>query len=179
MDLPYVQPGLSAEITAGFLEGQTLAGKVVSVDRVINPATRTAKVRILIPKAKGLLRPESFVDVTIHSPLGDQVTVPFDAVLDTGTQAWVFVGGEKNQFEPRLITIKFRADGEIAVGSGLKGGERIVTSANFLVDSESRLKGALLPSTDTGEESSKPKVPSCPKGQHWDTPMAMCMPDVG
>jgi Cu(I)/Ag(I) efflux system membrane fusion protein len=178
MDLPYIQPGLSAEITAGFLGGQTLAGKVVSVDRVINPATRSAKVRILIPKAKALLRPESYVDVTIHSPLGEQVTVPFDAVLDTGNQAWVFVGGPDGRFEPRLITIKFRADDEIAVGSGLVGGEKIVTSANFLVDSESRLRGALLPS-GSGDEAKPKAAPSCPKGEHWDSPMAMCMPDAG
>lgn len=174
MDLPNVQPGLSAEITAGFLGGKTLAGKVASVDRVINPATRTAKARILVESAATLLRPESYVDVSIMAPLGEQVTVPFDAVLDTGKQAWVFVVGEAGIFTPRLVTLKFQAGDEVAIASGLSGGEKIVTSANFLIDSESRLKAvALGPSDQSGQPP--PAVPACPKGQHWDAPMAMCM----
>jgi Cu(I)/Ag(I) efflux system membrane fusion protein len=142
MDLPYIHPGLSAEITAEFLGGKRLAGRVVSVDRVINAGTRTAKVRILIPKAQVLLRPESYVDVTIHSPLGEQLVVPWDAVMDTGEQAWVFVGNGKGGFEPRKVAIRFRSGDDVAIESGLSGGEEIVTSANFLIDSESRLRAA-------------------------------------
>jgi Cu(I)/Ag(I) efflux system membrane fusion protein len=172
MDLPNVRPGQSVEISAGFLGGKTLAGKVASVDRVINPNTRTAKARILVSEGTGLLRPESYVDVTILAPMGEQVTVPFDAVLDTGKQSWVFVVDEQNHFTPQLITVKFYANDGIAVGSGLQGGEKIVTSANFLIDSESRLKAATTAQSESGT-----KMPSCSKGQHWDTPMAMCMPD--
>lgn len=174
MDLPNVQPGQSAEITAGFLGGKVLAGKVASVDRVINPNTRTAKARVLVQSAATLLRPESYVDVSIMAPLGEQVTVPFDAVLDTGKQSWVFVVGENGQFMPRVVTVKFQAGDDVAIASGLSGGEKIVTSANFLIDSESRLKAVALGQTG---ESGKSKAPSCPKGQHWDVPMAMCMPD--
>lgn len=174
IDLPNVQPGRSAEITAGFLGGKILAGKVASVDRVINPNTRTAKARILVESAATLLRPESYVDVTIMAPLGEQITVPFDAVLDTGRQSWVFVVGDGGKFTPRLVTVKFHAGDDVAIGLGLKGGEKIVTSANFLIDSESRLKAvALGQQSGAGEK----KTPSCPKGQHWDVPMSMCMPD--
>lgn len=175
MDLPSIQPGQSAEITAGFLGGKTLAGKVISVDRVINPTTRTAKARISVLEASTLLRPESYVDVTILAPMGEHVTVPFDAVLDTGKQSWVFVADGKERFTPRLVTVKFHADDDVAIGSGLSGGEKIVTSANFLVDSESRLKG--VSAAQGSEGQGKPSVPSCPKNQHWDVPMAMCMPD--
>lgn len=164
MDLPLVRAGLNAEITAGFLGGQKLHGRVMSVDRVINPSTRTAKARIQVDRGSTLLRPESYVDVSIQVPLGEQVTVPFDAVLDTGSEAWVFVADDQGKYTPRLVSIKFYANDEVAIGSGLSGGERIVTSANFLIDSESRLKGV----------SAKPV---CPKDQHWDFPMAMCMPD--
>jgi Cu(I)/Ag(I) efflux system membrane fusion protein len=174
MDLPNVQPGQSAEITAGFLGGKVLAGKVASVDRVISPNTRTAKARIIVESAATLLRPESYVDVSIMAPLGEQVTVPFDAILDTGKQSWVFVVGENGEFIPRVVTAKFQAGDEVAVASGLSGGEKIVTSANFLIDSESRLKAVTLGQTG---ESGKSKSPSCPKAQHWDVPMAMCMPD--
>lgn len=174
MDLPNVQAGQSAEITAGFLGGKVLAGKVASVDRVINPNTRTAKARVLVGSAATLLRPESYVDVSIMAPLGEQVTVPFDAILDTGKQSWVFVVGENGQFMPRVVTVKFQAGDDVAIASGLSGGEKIVTSANFLIDSESRLKAVALGQSG---DSSKSKAPSCPKGQHWDVPMAMCMPD--
>jgi Cu(I)/Ag(I) efflux system membrane fusion protein len=149
------------------LGNKTFQGKVVSVDRVINSETRTAKVRILIQDTKINLRPESYLDVTILSPLGEQVVVPFDAILDTGKEAWVFVVKDQGQFEPRLITILERAGDEVAISSGVTPGEKIVTSANFLIDSESRLKGVGI------EE--KPKTPSCPKGQFWHQQMNHCM----
>ncbi|MBI4925514.1 MAG: efflux RND transporter periplasmic adaptor subunit [Bdellovibrio sp.] len=140
MDIPYVHEGLSAEITANFLGGTKISGKIVAVDSVLNPQTRTAKARILLPKTKTLLRPESYVDVTINVPLGEQLTIPFDAVFDTGTQTWTFVTDGMGHFEPRLIMVSFNANDSVAISSGLKEGEKIVTSANFLVDSESRIK---------------------------------------
>jgi Cu(I)/Ag(I) efflux system membrane fusion protein len=181
IDLPNIQPGLESTITGESLGGKRITGKVASVDRVINPATRTAKVRIQVPNAKALLRPESYVDVTIHSPLGEQVTVPFNSVFDTGKQAWVFVANDQGNFDPRVITIKYRADDEIAVESGVSPGEKIVTSANFLIDSESRLKGVLAAQGDTPTEDQKPKqkTPECPKGQFWHSEMKHCMPKLG
>jgi membrane fusion protein, copper/silver efflux system len=161
IDLPYVRPGLSATISAGFMEGKFLTGKVVAVDRVINPVTRTAKARILLPETKSVLRPESYVDVTLQSPLGDQIVVPFDSVLDTGNQSWVFVTDGKGKYEPRLVTVKMRANEEVGIASGLQPGEKIVTSANFLIDSESRLnavraaepQGKTTPSQDHSNHS--------------------------
>lgn len=141
MDLPYVKPGLEAEIFGSAFEGDSLKGKIVSVDRVLNPTTRTAKVRILVKDLHTKLRPETYVNVSIQSPLGEQIVVPFDAVFDTGKQAWVFVTDGEGSFEPRKISIKFRANDDVAIAHGLKEGEKIVTSANFLIDSESRLKG--------------------------------------
>lgn len=173
MDLPSVQPGLEARISGGSLEGRQLTGKVVSVDRVINPTTRTAKVRISVPEAKSL-RPESYVDVTIRSPLGSQVAVPFDALFDTGKEAWVFIALDKGEILPRRVQVKFRADDWVAIESGLEGGEQIVTSANFLIDSESRLKGTLM---SQGEEPRK--APECPEGQFWHEEMKHCMAKAG
>lgn len=174
MDLPSVQPGLSATIHGGSLE-EELAGKVISVDRVINPTTRTAKVRIEVQDSKTILRPESYVDVEILSPLGEQVTVPFDAVLETGKEAWVFVAGAQGAFEPRKVTIKFRSGDQVAIGSGLQGGEKIVVSANFLIDSESRLK-AVLEAPTQGAVS---KTPECPEGEFWHAEMKHCMKKAG
>lgn len=177
MDLPLVQPGLAAEISARFLGGETLPGKVVSIDRVLNAATRTAKARILVSNARSLLRPESYVDVTILAPLGEQVTVPFDAVFDTGKEAWVFVADGKGGLDPRLVQIKFHVGNEVALEKGVEEGDRIVTSANFLIDSESRLKGVMAAVPEKTSENPQAKTPSCPKDQHWDVGMKMCMPD--
>lgn len=197
MDLPSIQTGLEAEISGGSLGRKVLKGKVGSVDRVINPMTRTAKVRILIPNTNIILRPEAYVDVTIKSPLGEQITVPFDAILDTGKQAWVFVVRENGEFDPRLVTIVDRAGDEVAIGSGVHPGEKIVTSANFLIDSESRLQGVMAgqsenksgtdaanttisTATNTPEGSAtvkkdKKKTPECPSGQFWHEQMKHCM----
>lgn len=170
MDLASVQPGLEASITGSALAGKSLVGKVISVDRVINPATRTAKVRISAPpEGKALLRPESYVNVVIRSPLGMQIAVPVDAVFDTGKEAWVFIADEKGTLVPQRVIIKFRTDDKIAIESGLKGQEQIVTSANFLIDSESRLKGTLL---------SPKKTPECPAGEEWHEQMGHCMKKV-
>lgn len=179
IDLPNVQSGLTAEITASFLGGRTLEGKVISVDRVLNAATRSAKVRILVPRAKALFRPETFVNVTILSPLGEQVTVPLDAVLDTGTQSWVFLVKDDGTFEPRVVGIKLHVNDQIAIENGLKGGERIVTSANFLIDSESRLKAAAQGQQSPSGGDSKPKTPECPPGEEWHAQMNHCMKKVG
>ena len=172
MDLASVHPGLDAEITGSVLEGKTLTGKVVSLDRVINSVTRTAKVRISVSEGMTHLRPESYVDVSIRSPLGTQVAVPFDAVLDTGKESWVFTAEKTGELTPRRVTIKFRAGDRLAIATGLEGGEQIVTSANFLIDSESRLKAALI------AESNSP-TPVCPTGEEWHEQMGHCMKKTG
>lgn len=168
MDLPWIRPENEVYVSGSALGNKKLKGKVVSVDRVINSETRTAKVRILINDTKANLRLESFLDVTILSPLGEQVTAPFNAILDTGKEAWVYVVGEGNKFEPRVVTIIERAGDDVAIGSGLTPGEKIVTSANFLIDSESRLKGV------AGGTESK-KAHQCPEGQFWHEEMKHCM----
>lgn len=177
MDLSSIEPGLEVKISGGSLDGRELLGKVASVDRVINSATRTAKIRILVPNAKAQLRPEAYVDVTILSPLGEQLVVPFDAVLDSGKEAWVFVAPDDHgRFEPRKILIKHYADNEVAVLSGVEAGEKIVTSANFLIDSESRLKGVLNSQFSEGDTKTSP---ACPKGEVWHEQMKHCMPKAG
>jgi Cu(I)/Ag(I) efflux system membrane fusion protein len=189
MDLPFVKTGLSVKIEGGALQGEVLTGTVISVDRVINPATRTIKVRVLVKDAKTQLRPESYVDTTILSPMGEELVVPMDAVMDTGKEAWVFIFKGEGQFEPRLVSIKYYAGDEAIIRSGVDADERLVTSANFLLDSESRLKGALRSLLESRAENPSdpeeslplplPSAPSCPKGQEWHPQMQHCMPKVG
>ncbi len=162
MDIRKVVPGLEVKVSGESLEGSTLKGKVVSVDRIINPITRTAKVRIEISNAQTLLRSESYVDVEILSPMGEEVAVPQHAILDTGKVAYVYVMKNGGKFEPRKVQVKFYADDEAAIASGVEAGERVVTSSNFLIDSESRLKAVLQ-----GGNESSPKVESKPACPPW------------
>ena len=143
MDLRNIKKGQSVRITSNYLEGKVIPGTVVSTDELINPETRTAKVRIRIQSPDVQLRPESYVDVEILVPQGEHLAIPEDSIVDTGEERFVFVALGEGRFEPRKLTILFRAQDQVAVAAGLTEGESIVTSANFLMDSESRLKGVL------------------------------------
>ena len=140
MDLPWMKQGLEAEITGSALQGKVIKGEVISVDRVINPRTRTAKVRIRIVSEGIFLRPESYVNVTIFTPLGLQTAIPVEAVMDTGREAFVFVKKDEGEFIPRKISILLETDKSVAVTRGVEPGEEVVVGGNFMLDSESRLK---------------------------------------
>jgi Cu(I)/Ag(I) efflux system membrane fusion protein len=151
MDLPYIQKGHAAEISANFLQGKKLAGKVISVDQVINPTSRTAKVRIQLLKGNDSIRPESYVNVRIFAPLGEHISVPIESILDTGKDTFVFVKQPKGKYEPRNVRIKLEADDYVAISEGLYPGEEVVFGANFMIDSESRLKSVIRKSRSKKE----------------------------
>jgi Cu(I)/Ag(I) efflux system membrane fusion protein len=142
-EIDMVHAGQTVTITAPSLPGHSYTAKVVAVDPILNPATRTARARILVATPEGNLRPQSFVQVRIEVSLGNKLAVPFDAVLDTGEHQIVFVVKEPGAFEPRSVKLGRQADGYYEVLSGLEEGEEVVTSANFLIDSESRFRSAL------------------------------------
>ncbi len=143
VDLPQIKKGLSAEISANFLQGKTIAGKVLSVDQVINSKTRTAKVRIRLQNSGEPIRPESYVNVKIFAPQGEHLAIPVDALMDTGRETFVFVKTGKGQFAPQRVTVLLETEDQVAIGSGLKEGDEIVIGGNFMLDSESRLKSVL------------------------------------
>jgi Cu(I)/Ag(I) efflux system membrane fusion protein len=142
-DLAKIKPGQKVKIRASFIPGEPLKGEVVSVDQLIDPKTRSGKVRIKIDETKLSIRPEAFVTVEISVPLGDHIAIPLEAILDTGKDIFVFVKQGKGKFEPRIITKLFETDEYIAVLNGLSVDEEVVTSANFMIDSESRLKAVI------------------------------------
>ena len=143
VDLPYIKKGLSAQITANFLQGKTLAGKVISVDQVISPDSRTAKVRIQLLENHPSIRPESYVNVSIFAPLGEHTSIPLNSILDTGRETFVFIRKNENEFEPRKVTVLLETDDDAAVGPQVHPGEEIVVGGNFMLDSESRLKSVI------------------------------------
>ncbi|MCB0422881.1 MAG: efflux RND transporter periplasmic adaptor subunit [Bdellovibrionales bacterium] len=149
IDLPYIKENQSAQISANFLQGKTLPGKVISVDQVINPETRTAKVRIKLLKNDPSIRPESYVNATIFAPLGKHVAVPLEAIMDTGVDTYIFVKIGKGIFEPKKIRVVLETETEAAILGAIKPGDTVVVGANFLVDSESRLKSVIQGESDS------------------------------
>lgn len=139
-ELPSVHVGASAQVVIG---GQTLAGRVTFIGPIVAAQTRTANVRIELDNAAALLKPDMYADVILQQPQGASVAIPDSAVMNTGTRSVVFVARGDGNFEPRQVVTGAKADGFYAIRSGVQAGERVVVDANFLVDSESRLKSAL------------------------------------
>ena len=126
-----------------YVPGRSWMGKVTFIAPAVDPMTRTVKVRSELDNADGALKPDMFGDVVIEQPARQVVAVPDSAVLQTGTRSVVFVVSAGGTFEPREVSVGTKAEGFYEVRSGLKAGERVATQANFLIDSESRLKAAL------------------------------------
>lgn len=142
-EVDLVKPGQTMELTSSALPGQTLRAKVAAVDPVVNPMTRTVKVRAEVDNPEGRLRPETYLDAKIRVPLGRRLAVPREALLDTGEEKIVFVAHADGTFEPRRVTLGREGEGFVVVLSGVSAGDQVVTSANFLIDSESRVQAAL------------------------------------
>jgi multidrug efflux pump subunit AcrA (membrane-fusion protein) len=142
-EMELVRPGQPVSITTPAQRGRTYSGRVIAIDPILNTTTRTARVRIQVPSADASLRPESFVQATIHVPSEDVVAVPADAVLPRGEEHLVFVVTGSGTFTPRIVQLGREAGRYYEVLKGLQPGDEVVTSANFLIDSESRFRSAL------------------------------------
>lgn len=149
-EISEVKKGQKVWVRASFLENGKISGEVISLDKVINPKTRTGRVRIKINKTKSIVRPEAFVSVTILVPLGEHVAVPRESVFDTGRELFVFIRTSNGGFEPRLITKLYETEEYFAVLAGVNPGEEVVSSGNFMLDSESRLKAVIKGSDSNG-----------------------------
>ncbi len=148
------------------MPGKTWNSPIISIDPVINPETRTARVRARLDDVLGLLQPGTYVDVTIKSPLGNLLSIPDGAVLDTGENQYAFVAEENGTLTPAPIVIGKRAQGYVEILSGLKAGQTVVTSANFLIDAESQFQSAIKsfaqPSNNSNGDSSSGSMGSMP-----------------
>lgn len=150
-ELRFITPGLTASLRLDAWPGREWQGKVLFVDPVLDAKTRTARVRLAFSNAQGELKPEMFGEVTLAREARPVLRIPADAVVQTGTQQVVFVARGEGRFEPRVIEVGERGREFVEVLSGLVAGEAVVTRANFLVDSESRLRASLSRLGDSGE----------------------------
>jgi len=142
-ELPFVTKGQKAVMTLSYLPGRTWEGRVDLVYPVLEAATRTVQVRLVFDNTDLTLKPEMYAEVELIGDMGRRIGVPASAVIDTGKRSIVFVDRGDGFIEPRQVEIGLRLPELYEVRSGLREGETVVTSGNFLVDSESRLKGAL------------------------------------
>jgi RND family efflux transporter MFP subunit len=159
-DLAFIRVGAPVRAELAAYPGRPVNGRVSFVWPTVDEQSRSARVRVAFPNPTGLLKPGMYATLFFDVLVGrDVLQVPAEAVVQTGERNLVFVVGPDGALAPREIVLGARAGGRFQVLSGLAGGERIVASANFLVDAESRLvtgAATAMPGMDMGTEQKRP-----------------------
>ena len=157
-DIGMVKIGAPAKLTFRAYPGEVFEGKVTFILHELDMATRTAKVRIEVKNPEHRIKHEMFADVEIDAGTEDanRLVVPTSAVIDSGNRQIVIVDKGEGKFEPRAVKLGMRGDSFIEILDGLRDGEQVVTSANFLIDAESNLKAALRAFTAEPNTEVKP-----------------------
>lgn len=142
-ELPWVKQGDPVEMQLAGIPGTTFKGHLSFIYPYAEAKTRTIKVRLVFDNPDLLLKPEMFADVTIYAAKQlDAIVIPSEAVIRSGLRNQVFVVRSPGKFEPRLVTLGLASNGKVVVLKGVEVGEQVVTSAQFLIDSESKLREA-------------------------------------
>lgn len=144
-ELRFVTKGQNISFTTESYPGERFTGRVTFIDPVMNPDTRTVRVRTEASNSSGKLKPQMFVQVSVTIQVPASVVVPRSAVLSTGSRSVVWVEIEPNVFEPRVVTPGTGGDGMIQILSGLKKGELVAVTGGYLIDSESNLQAPPSP----------------------------------
>lgn len=144
-ELPLIKVGQTARIGLSYFPGKDFSAQVDYVYPTLAGETRTAKVRFTIPNPDGVLKPQMFTNVEIKINLGGRLAIPSEAVIDTGERQIVYVDKGEGNFEPREVLLGVRTDGWVEITGGIRAGEKVAASANFLIDSEAQLKGVAAP----------------------------------
>jgi multidrug efflux pump subunit AcrA (membrane-fusion protein) len=150
-DIGCIHQGQSAVVTSPNSEVPSFSARVSYIQPQVDPQTRTAKVRLEASNDRVRLKPDMFVNVEFSLGAARKLTVPRDAVMDSGTKQTVYVDCGKGNLEPRKVQIGQRMGERVEILAGLRHGERIVTSATFLIDSESRLRTGMAGSGIAGD----------------------------
>jgi membrane fusion protein, copper/silver efflux system len=142
-ELPMLKRGLPITVSSSSYPGEKFVGKIALLDPFINEALRTGRVRIDVDNPDLKLQPDMYVDIELTMDMGEGLAVPVSAVLPTGKRNVAFVDKGEGKLEPRFVELGRKYGDFHEVKSGLKEGERVVTSANFLIDAEAKVQGAL------------------------------------
>lgn len=141
-DLGRIKPGDTAMVTVDSYSGKTFKGRVDSILPEIDMNTRTARVRLIFANSGVMLKPGMFVNIVLRNSMGNALTVPASAVFHSGTRNLVFISKGEGNLEPREVELGQRVGDDYVVLKGIKPGESLVVSANFLIDSEAQLQAA-------------------------------------
>ncbi len=155
-ELPWVKEGDPVEMQLAGIPGRTFKGHLAYIYPYAESKTRTIKVRLVFDNEELLLKPEMFAEVTIYADKQmDAIVIPSEAVIRSGARNQVFIVREPGKFEPRLVTLGLESNGKIIVIKGVNVGDSVVTSGQFLIDSESKLREATAKMLDDvmGENS--------------------------
>ena len=181
-----VRMGQPAQVRLSYVPGKTFAARVNYIQPQVDPMTRTLKIRLEAENPDLVLKPDMFVDVEFQLAMPRQILVPSEAVLDSGLRQTVFVDRGNGFLEPRQVEIGQRLGDRLEILKGLQAGERVVTSGNFLIDSESQLKSALGGMSGMqhgGSSESKPAESPAPAAggheQHGGSPPSGQSPQPG
>jgi len=141
-EAPNIRVGETARVSLQALPGKSFSARIDYLQPEVDPMTRTLKVRLNMDNPGLMLKPDMYADVEFRVNIPSQLTVPTDAVLNAGERKTVFIDRGNGFFEPRQVKTGEREGDRIQILSGLREGERVVTSGNFLIDSESQMKAA-------------------------------------
>jgi Cu(I)/Ag(I) efflux system membrane fusion protein len=155
-ELSMLEKGQKVSVTAKSYPGQTFEGSVSLIDPFLTETKRTARARIDIPNADGKLRPGMYVNIELAMDMGDGLAIPVSAVMPTGSRALVFVDKGEGKLEPRFVQLGRKYGDIYQVLEGLQDGERVVASANFLIDAESKVQGAVKSFEELAPTEAKP-----------------------
>jgi len=142
-ELPMLKVGQRMDITAKSYPGEKFEGTISLINPFLEEAKRTAKVRIDIPNPDFKLRPAMYVNAELGMDMGEGLTIPVSAVMPTGTRNVAFINKGEGKLEPRIVQLGSKYGESYEVQSGLREGEQVVASANFLIDAESKVQQAL------------------------------------
>jgi hypothetical protein len=142
-DMPQIRVGQAGRVTVDAYPGEERLGRVTYIYPTVDDRTRTAKVRLQFANRDGRLKPGMYATVALSGRETTGLTVPADALLDTGAEQLVFVAQGEGYFEPRRVKAGRRIEDQVEIADGLKEGEQVATGATFFLDSESQLRGAV------------------------------------
>ncbi len=159
-DLPWVREGDQASLQVAGIPGRTFSGKLARIYPYLDARTRTIKARLEFANPGLALKPDMFGQVEVQAGRKvDALTVPSEAIVRSGTQTQVFVQRAAGRYEPRMVTLGVAANGRTQIVSGVEEGEQVVTSSQFLIDSESKLKEATAKMLETMQQPANDMSP--------------------
>lgn len=175
-DLRYIKPGLTFRGESSFFSEQEVLGVISSVDSIVDPTSRTVRVVGSVRKGPRGIASETGFRGDIQLDLKGRVAIPESSVLHTGSGDLVYLFTDGNNLASKIVKLGLKSEGFYDVLDGVIPGQVISSGPNFLIDSESKIRGASMPKGDAENGKARPSNLSCPNDQHWDLPMSMCMP---